>query len=144
MKTMLPGMLHRNDRNSIRITRKIKNRQRESSFDMNVSLAREESKASFIQRFNFFILWSRIGIDRDASEWVVMKPWKTQYKKTMAWLIFVSLVIIFGIVLALSVNMKVKPAKGSMIFSDFFRNFSPLLEIIEPIKRGKNWSKSQN
>ena len=48
MKTMLP---YRNDRNSIRITRKIKikNRQRESSFDMNVSLAREESKAGFIQ-----------------------------------------------------------------------------------------------
>ena len=39
-----------NDRNSIRITRKMKiqHKQREQSFDMNVSLAREEGKARFI------------------------------------------------------------------------------------------------
>ena len=44
---------------------------------------------------------------------VGMKPFKTEYKKTMAWLIFTALIIIFGIVLALSVNMKVKPVEGS-------------------------------
>ena len=89
---------------------------------MNVSLAREESKAGFIDSFFFhFLVLPQMGhlIDLVGSESVVLKPSKTQYKKTMAWLIFVSLVIIFGIVLALSVNMKVKPAKGSLIHKKF-------------------------
>ena len=52
---MKPTFLDRNNRNSIRITRKMKtqHQQREPSFDMNVSLAREEGKACFISKYFF-------------------------------------------------------------------------------------------
>ena len=40
----------------------------------------------------------------------------------MAWLVFLALVIIFGIVLALSVNMKVKPAEGSFNDQNFINS----------------------
>ena len=52
MKRIFP---YGNDRNSNRIEEKIiiTSQQRKSSFDMNVSLAREEGKACFISKYFF-------------------------------------------------------------------------------------------
>ena len=144
MKTV-PLLPYRNDRNSIRIARKIKikNRQRESSFDMNVSLAREESKAGFIDSFFFHFLVS----GRNRSGCVGMSCNETlkdsvQENNGLVDICF-SCDHIWNSACFVRQHES-ETSQGLNDFSDFFRNFWPLLEIIEPIKRGKNGSKSQN